>query len=429
MSNLKNKNFSKKDFNDTKNVIDLLYNVFSFKLINSYFMKYLLVTTYDTIQKKLSSKNVMKLQSTVLLNKFSFLIENIYWSIKQSNHKENRKNLLFQKKVYSLEELEDLVEKIIISIYKTLDIKINDIIINKIKKKVFNKMSLKKMIPFLEKNHLPPLASENIFKTYEVKDKRKNIENLENVTEYFLYRKNDIINKFPLTTLSTGFKMKQLIEDNYVNVNLRYLLNDKLSKILKERFTGKKKEFNNAVYYLLTYYDLNEFLRANGDFFDIVPKIKNKKLNQLYNKAIELVGTPFTVPDNKPYYGLFPDVEQYFGSIGSFYDVNPTKGIYSINLPPSYIFMKDAIVKIEKWLDSAVKNDIATKTLTKIPLTFILWVPLNIYFGDNFEVDLSTTLFENIYEELSSKLEKSKYLKFSVLTSKNNIFVLSSKTL
>ena len=57
-------------------------------------------------------------------------------------------------------------------------------------------MSLKKIIPFLEKNHLPPLASNDAFKTHRIKDKKsKNIITGESVNDYYLYRENDIISK------------------------------------------------------------------------------------------------------------------------------------------------------------------------------------------------------------------------------------------
>lgn len=410
--------FPKKDQSNTKNVIDLLYNVFSFKLVNSYFFKYLLVTTYDTIKKKLSFKNISKLQQTVLFNQFFFLSENIFWSINQSNYKENRKNLLFQKKVYSLEELEKLVEHIIISVYKSINSKISDKTIENIKNDVFERMSLETLIPSIEKDHLPPLASNTVYKTYRVKDKRKVIDD-EKVTEYSLYRKNDVISKFPLTALSTGFEMKQLLEDNYVSVNLRYLLQDKHLKLLKKRYTGKKNDFNNAIYYLLTYYDLNEFLRENGDISETDVSITDKKISKLYSKAIELAGSPLTVPENKSYFSLFPDIEQYFGSLGSFYDVIPEKGIYSIHFKISSIFVENAIIKVEKWLSSAVKNEKS--------LTILLIFPFQLYFSKEFQANMSKTyLVKNIYEESMSKIEKSKYLKSSSKNSKNIIFTLSS---
>ena len=408
---LKNKynivtNFPKKKIS-TKNVVDLLYSVFSFKLLNEYFINYLFVSIFDNITKKLSSKNILKINKTTLLNKNYFNIEYLYWSLSEAQYEKNKNNLLFQKKIYNLEALTNVVENIIISTHKSVGLKISEKDIEKIKNNVFKKMDLRTIIPFLFLNHLPPLASKDAFKNQVIKNKKvKNAITKQNGVNYYLYRENDIVSKIPISYISTGFSMKQLLNIHYINVDIKHFIISEYEILLKKRFTDKsvkKDYFNNAVFYLLTYYKLNGFLTDTGLVRSEIPKFKNKKLKKLYSAAIELVGTPFTVPIDNPYFGLFPDIEQYFGSLGSFYDVNPVSGTYSIQFPLSIQFIENTIKKVNTWLDNAYKNG--------EKLTFLLWIPLNIYdIHEDFTFDLKTSIYGDKYETFISNIESSKYL-------------------
>lgn len=392
-----------------KNIIDVLYSIFSFSVINTYFFSYILITIFDTINidtKKLSSTVIQNLSSSNVTNEFVFFIENIYWNILEtSTHKENKNNLLLQKKIYNLETLSNIINQIIFSTYKSINLKISTCDANKMTKKIMEKMSLKKILPFLEKNHLPPLASEDAFKTHKITAKKTiDMETGNPIINYYLYRENDIISKFPINYFSTGFTMARNLDEQYVNIKLRQFLTVGNTNILQKRYT-QKTDFNNAVFYLLSYYKTIGFLKDDGDTIFNIPNIKNIKINNLYKKSLELAGTPFTVPIGRSYFGLFPDIEQHFGSLGSFYDIDPKSGVYSIQFPFSYIFINDAIVKVNNWLDTADKN--------KKKLTFLLWVPLDISFAQNSSagnIDLKNSILINVYKDLVPKIEKSEYL-------------------
>lgn len=393
----------------TKNIIDVLYSIFSFNIINTYFFSYIIITIYDTINiknKKLSSSAKQNLSSSNIINEFVFFLENIYWNILEtSTHAENKNNLFLQKKVYNIEALSNIINQIIFSTYKSINLKITNMEVNNITKKILGKMSLEKILPFLERNHLPPLASKDAFKTHKITSKETvDMETGNPIINYYLYRTNDIISKLPINYFATGFTMARSLEDQYVNINLRQSLTINNANILKKRYTHKT-DFNNSVFYLLSYYKTIGFLKDDGDVIFNIPNIKNTKINNLYNQSLELSGTPFTVPIGKSYFGLFPDIEQHFGSLGSFYDIEPKSGIYSIQFPFSYIFINDAIVKVNNWLDTSHKN--------KKNLTFLLWVPLDISFAKNSSagnIDLKNSILINVYKDLVPKIEKSEYL-------------------
>lgn len=404
-----------------KNVIDLIYSIYSFKLINEYFFNYIVMSVLDTINKKLTNKEIIKYKSVLDINVEIFFLEYLYWSISQSNNKQNRGNLFFQKKINNILEISNIIDKFIFSIYKSVNLKSTDKKIEKIRNNILDKISLKKIIPFLEKNHLPPLTSKNSFKNHKIKEKKTiNLINDEKGYEYYLYRENDIISKIPISYLTTGFQMKRLRRENYISVNLRYFINPKYIKLLKKRY-NKKTNFNNAMFYLLSYYHLNGLLEDTGYINDNIPKIKNNKLNNLYKKSIELIGTPLTVSPDKKYFGLFPDIEQHFGSLGSFFDIEPVSGFYSIHLPYSFLFIKSIIKKVENWLNSSNK------------LTFLLWAPININV-DGFIITRKI-LLEDLYKKLIPQLSNSKYFqeyyyysydKNSILTNSTHIIYILS---
>ena len=53
-------------------------------------------------------------------------------------------------------------------------------------------------------------------------------------------------------------------------------------------------------------------------------------------------------------------------SLGSFFDIEPVSGFYSIHLPYAFLFINNIIKKVENWLNSSNK------------LTFLIWAPINI---------------------------------------------------
>jgi hypothetical protein len=413
--------FPKKEAS-TENVIDLIYSTFSFKLINNYSINYLKISIFDTLNmKNISYTKARKINEAIKTNNIFFHFEYLYWNIFNLKYKQNQNNLLLPKKVYELKELHYITEQIIISYYKAYGKKITPDIIKKIQKSFFEKMKFVKILPFLEKNHIPPLASLGVFKSYNIKNKKNtNIYSDEEGTEYYLYRKNDIISKLPVNYFTTGFTMSRIIDINYISVNLRQFITSKYNSYLIKRYTGNNTNLNNSIFYLLTYYTLNEFIDEAGHCKMNIPKITDNKLNNLYSKSIDLVGTPLSVPINKPYFGLFPDIEQYFGSLGSFYDVEPQSGIYSIQFPMSFFFIKNTLDSVDTWLNNATKNN--------EDLTFILWI-----------VNIKDTwaYISNIHNILVPLLNKSKYTKQKYYylydnkatesNSSHIIYVLSSK--
>ena len=357
----------------TENVMDLIYCVFSFKLFYEYSVNFLKVLIIDSLElKKVSSDVLKKIDETILLTTAYFYFDYLYWTLSNSHYEINRENLLLPEKVYGLSDLHKITESIILSYYEASGKKSN---VKKIQKTFFEKMKFSKIIPFLRKNHLPPLASNDIYKDYDI----KKIENKVDI-DYYMYRKNDLISKLPIQSILHGYQLNRIKDVNIIAVELKYRIITKYNNYLTKRCKD-----THSIFYLLVYYKLCGFIDEYGDCIIDIPNITDKKLLTLYNEATDLLGTPLSVPHNKPYFGLFPDIEQYFGSKGSFYDIEPESGIYSIQFPLSYFFIKNTIEKVEKWLNS--KN-----------LTFILWFIENPIFDINKLSLESSTYYKDTYK-------------------------------
>ena len=414
-------NFPKKEIS-IENVIDLIYSAFSFELIKIYSFNYLKIIIFDSLKiKNIKDETPKKIYEITRKYNNYFTIEYFFWNILNSKYKKNQNNLLLPNKVYELKKINNIIEEIITAFYDEFNKKITPLLLKKIRKSFFKTIKFTEILPFLQKNHLPPLASNKIYKSYDIKNiKKKNIYVDRKGVDYYLYRKNDIISKFPINYLITGVSINRMIGNHYISINLRNFITDNNNNYLKKRYTGKDNNFNNSMFYLITYYKLYGYIYETGECQLNVPKINNKKINDLYNKAIDLIGTPLSVPLNKKYFGLFPDIEQYFGSSGSFYDIEPSSGIYSIQFPASINIIEDTIININKWLDNAFKNN--------ENLTFMLW------FMDIIFLDIYSTKIRKI---LLPSLDKSIYMKYNYNYSNDEkekkgntpyiIYVLSSK--
>lgn len=123
-------------------------------------------------------------------------------------------------------------------------------------------------------------------------------------------------------------------------------LNKTLYDKLKKTYTGSNNKFNEYVFILLLRYTLfgskKETICLSVDFVYNNPKITNK-----IKLEIELFGNPVNRNLSK-FCSLYPDIEQYWGSIGSFFCLEDTiwsKYKYFVANPPydEYIMEQMAI--------------------------------------------------------------------------------------
>lgn len=133
----------------------------------------------------------------------------------------------------------------------------------------------------------------------------------------------------------------KLVIKNYKSLKLKNFLDTIIitkSKYnnLKCKFTGKKNEFNKYLFVIILRYQL---LGSNNNQLAILPNIISK-MKKDFNVNFELFGSTINSTLNN-YCSLYYDIEKYFGSCGSFFNLIPLKGLYFCNPP----FQKNLIEK------------------------------------------------------------------------------------
>lgn len=147
----------------------------------------------------------------------------------------------------------------------------------------------------------------------------------------------DIFNEYKLANYKIRFKKLYISKENYV-------------KLLKRCNLQTKSEFNNILFCLLLRYMT---LNINTYGLAIPPYIMDL-MNQEFGIQFELFGSPINTYFSN-YCSIFHDIEHYFGSYGSFFDMNIKKGNFEANPPFDNEIIKLTIEKLSISLRSTTK--------------------------------------------------------------------------
>jgi len=132
---------------------------------------------------------------------------------------------------------------------------------------------------------------------------------------------------------------------------------------LKNNYNGKDTMFNDLVWSILFRYQL---LGSNNHQLGVKSDIMSK-MNINYNLNFECFASAINSTFNH-YCSIYYDIEKYFGSFGSFYNLTPIKGTFGLNPPYQKEIIEMALNKAIESLEEAKKksND----------LTFIITIPI-----------------------------------------------------
>ena len=297
--------------------------------------------------------------------------------------------------------------------------------------KLIYKVNHTNEIPNPEKELLRKIAIDNINKKYNIK-----------IGDIFLYGYMNNLNtqdpvlcsKIYKVDIENDKKRESIIKDikNYIkeiktidnkdfyvvkkltnkNVELKYKSNIQsikkktYNRLLKQNIIDSDYDIDLIIWCLLYRY---KSLGYWGGMFGSIQPDYYKYLKKENNMEVEGFGS-FLNHTLDYYFGLFYDLEKYFGCFGNFYNALFIKGIYLIN--PPYI-MKH----INKSIDNCVTN------IDKQKVSFLFSLPVwdistrkklnNICDGKKKPTDFKT-------EIKISKLRNNKYLKFSYIYCKND---------
>jgi len=137
-----------------------------------------------------------------------------------------------------------------------------------------------------------------------------------------------------------------------------HLNGDKLERLQKD-YKGPPGSFKPQLFCLLARYDA---LKGAG-YQAALPDALFQLLSERLDVNHECFGSPFNhyLPT---YCSAFPDLDRFFGSCGSFLDMQPTTGSFEANPPFVEEVMTILATKIETWLAASVQ-----------PLSFVVVLP------------------------------------------------------
>jgi hypothetical protein len=278
----------------------------------------------------------------------------------------------------------------------------------------------------------------DLYKSYEnILEKLKNYvtKDYNNITIY----KNEI---------SYDRNNKKILFYNFNISNINFNICNKLSNIINnimipvEQYNEMKNRYNNhdnhednndnqndnhmdaIIWIILFRYQL---LSSNNNQLAVIPSIYNKMIYD-FNLSVECFAS--AINTSLDYFcSIYYDVEQYFGSIGNFFNIEPISGVYSFNPPYQYDVISNGIIKIINHMDK-----------TKDNLAFIITIPIWDNQGKQIMLDNNMENNNNIIKyddfEIMNIIRKSPYFRGLRMISKDdftymdhNFYLFKNKTI
>jgi hypothetical protein len=188
------------------------------------------------------------------------------------------------------------------------------------------------------------------------------------IGDYFLKNKN----KYNITKLipddknfyKFNIKLSFYIKDNRLNNILNNILIPiKVYDRMKNKYTGPINKLDEYIWIILFRYQL---LGSNNNQLGVLPKILNKMTEDL---DLDFECFASAINSTSPYYcSIYYDVEKFFGSKGSFFNMIPLKGTYSFNPPYQTDVITNGINKLLKHLEFAENRNYILNFIITIPI-------------------------------------------------------------
>ena len=154
-----------------------------------------------------------------------------------------------------------------------------------------------------------------------------------------------------------GFIIK---DKRLINILNNILLPTKIYDKLAQVFTGPQNTIDDYLWSIIFRYQL---LGSNNHQLAVLPNIMNNMKTD-YNLNFECFASAIN-STFKNYCSIYWDLEKYFGSVGSFYNIIPLKGTFGFNPPYQKDIINLGINNIFNFLKESTEG-----------LTFIITIPI-----------------------------------------------------
>ena len=267
---------------------------------------------------------------------------------------------------------------------------------------------------------------ENYKKNLEEMDKINKLDlNDERFSDYKIKKEVKIFERNYKTNKKINFYKfeidhKEEVKFNrLINIIDNILIPVDIYEKLKNKFLGEKELFDVYVWIMIYRYQL---LGSNNNQLGVLPDVLNKMKND-FDLNFELFGSSinFTM-DN--YCSLYFDIEEKFGSKGSFFNYDIKSGVYNFNPPYQNDIIEKGVNRLFYYLE---KNDKECDDNNR--LSFVLTIPIWDNTGKKimkYKYPEKRLIQEIDYGdfEIIKNIEKSKYFRLKIMISKNNFTYL-----
>ncbi len=202
---------------------------------------------------------------------------------------------------------------------------------------------------------------------YKIKKSILNIKKNKNLEIETTFYKFEIIVPF-------------IIKDKRLqNILNNILIPTKIFDKMCRSYNGPKNKFDEIFWTIIYRYQL---LGSNNHQLAVLPNIMSKMLLD-YNLNFECFASAInnTFPN---FCSIYWDLEKYFGSVGSFFNIIPIKGTFGFNPPYQKDIIETGVHKLFNFLEQTTEN-----------LTFIITIPI----WDSYGRNIMKQMFNNELEK------------------------------
>ena len=204
---------------------------------------------------------------------------------------------------------------------------------------------------------------------------------------------------------STFYKLDMTVyftikDKRLINTLNNILIPIKIYDKLVNSYTGPKYKVDEYLWAIVFRYQL---LGSNNHQLAVLPNIM-KSMTADYNLNFECFASAINSTFPK-YCSIYYDLEKYFGSVGSFFNIKPTKGTFGFNPP----YQKDII-------DLGINKLFEFLNQTSESLTFIITIPIwdsigRQFMKENYNNELEKQNINYGDFDITNKIRESVYFK------------------
>lgn len=376
MTNIKNKFFDISFNNNKSDDTTILLEIYRGKLYNELLNKFIQVCLKNFNEKIFSNKKKYYRTLVNLLSTWIFTQYSYYDFSNDAFFPDIKNNELLKKTLYHYSSL-DTIEDV--------DTKINNII------NTLNNTY----------NHI--IGKLDNYKKCNYYNKYKNIISIEKII--IKQKRDDLDVMFYKFVLKNNNHLLNNRLDNILN-NIIIPINEYTN--MEQKFTGNKEKLDEYIWIILFRYQL---LGSNNNQLAVLPNVLDQMKIDL-NFNFECFASAIN-SSTINFCSLYYDVEKYFGSIGSFFNIDINEGVFSFNPPYQTDIIERGIEKILSFLEKSKKQ-----------LEFVITIPIwdndgkKIMENNNSENNNNNIDYGDF--EIINKMFTSKYFKGKLMISKND---------